>query len=222
MHYTANIGDTAEGNANYFARELTKNSAHYFVSEETIYQSVKDIHAAYSVGLGSRKEPYFKWPTMWQKITNSNSISIELCGSKTSREATETTKRTAAKLAVELMRKYNLSPSCLYRHYDVTGKSCPAWAVEDQLKWLDMQMMVTNIFYGGSEDELLDNDTNYQVFKSFMKRYNKELSDSPATWETAVMLKTQQRGLMDGTRPKSNVTRGELAQVLVNLEKENR
>lgn len=218
IHYTGNVGDTAKNNVDYFASATPKISAHYFVSDTSVYQSVPDDHAAYAVGLGSRKEPYFRWPIMWQKIYNSNSISIELCGSKTSLEATDTTKMTAAKLTAELLKKYGLTPSCVYRHYDVTGKSCPAWAVTDDMKWLEFQMVVAKLFYGG-DDEMSNSEENYKIFKEFMARYTKELSAESATWETAAMSKAQQMGLMDGTRPKSHVTRGELAQVLVNLEK---
>lgn len=218
IHYTGNIGDTAKNNVDYFAGTVTQTSAHYFINDTTIYQSVPDNHAAYAVGLGARTEPYFRWPTMWKKITNSNSISLELCGSKNSREATDETKMTAARLTVALLRRYNLTPSCVYRHYDVTGKSCPAWAVEDGTKWLDFQLVVAKLFYGEDEDEMTNSDTNYKVFKEFMARYTKELSETPATWETAAMVRVAESGLMDGTRPKSHVTRGELAQVLVNIE----
>ena len=33
VHYTANDGDTAKNNADYYARESIKASAHYFVDE---------------------------------------------------------------------------------------------------------------------------------------------------------------------------------------------
>ena len=60
IHYTGNQGDTAKNNVDYFSRTITYTSAHYFVSNKDIYQSVPDNHTAYSVGLGSRKEPYIK------------------------------------------------------------------------------------------------------------------------------------------------------------------
>lgn len=42
VHYTANNGDRAEGNGNYFAHPNRNASAHYFVDENTIVQSVHD------------------------------------------------------------------------------------------------------------------------------------------------------------------------------------
>lgn len=219
IHYTGNKGDTARNNALYFREAVVESSAHFFVSGDSIYQSVPLNHAAWSVGLGGRKEPYFKWPTMYGKITNSNSVSIEICGYPKSLEGDDQTKRTAALLAVDLMEKLNLTPSCMHRHYDVTGKCCPAWAVEDPLKWLDFKVLVNSIFYGEEEDDMKNTPENYAVFKEFMDRYLRELAEKPADWEVQELNAVREKGLMDGTRAKSFVTRGELATVLNRLEK---
>ena len=50
MHYTGNDGDTAKGNANYFANNSVSASAHYFVDDISIYRSVPDEYTAWSVG----------------------------------------------------------------------------------------------------------------------------------------------------------------------------
>lgn len=214
IHYTGNINDSARNNAMYFHEAKIQTSAHYFVSDESIYQSVPDNHAAFAVGLGSRKEPYIKWPTMWKKITNNNSISIELCGGPNSREATQKTKETAAKLTADLLEKYNLTPDCVYRHYDVTGKSCPEWAVTNPGKW-DAFMYLVKSFYGKEEaEEMTDSAENYKVFKSFMNRYLDELSKEDPSWDDTAMEYCKNRGLINdgaGSRP---VTRSELAMVL--------
>ena len=214
VHYTGNKGDTAENNARYFHEAKISSSAHYFVSDETIWQSVKLEHAAYAVGLGSRKEPYIKWPAMWKKITNSNSVSVEICGSKASYEGTDTTKRTAAKLVADLLHYLNLSPACVYRHYDVTGKVCPAWAVNDSLKWLEFNLWVSQYFYGEEEDVLLDTPENYNMFKTWMQRYEEEQAQLPADWEINAMAYAEANGLIKDGRPRSYITRGELAEVL--------
>ncbi|MDE7063581.1 MAG: N-acetylmuramoyl-L-alanine amidase, partial [Lachnospiraceae bacterium] len=41
MHYTGNAKDTAQANANYFHGAGRKASAHFFVDENSIYQSVR-------------------------------------------------------------------------------------------------------------------------------------------------------------------------------------
>lgn len=215
IHYTGNIGDTARNNAMYFHEAKIQSSAHYFVSDDTIYQSVPDNHAAFAVGLGARKEPYIKWPSMWKKITNNNSISIEICGSKESREGSQKTKLTAAKLTADLLEKYGLDPTCVYRHYDVTGKICPAWAVESPFKWTEFLDMVRNEFNGKEEAEEMQNtEENYKVFKAFMKRYMEDLAKEDPTWDDTAMDYCKNRGLINDGKGSVPVTRSELATVL--------
>ena len=71
IHYTANDGDTAKNNADYFARENISTSAHYFVDENEVWQSVRDQDIAWHCGTrGTYYHPYCR---------NANSIGIELC-----------------------------------------------------------------------------------------------------------------------------------------------
>lgn len=46
IHYTANDGDTDEGNGNYFANNVVGASAHYFVDDDSITQPVPDNRIA--------------------------------------------------------------------------------------------------------------------------------------------------------------------------------
>ena len=43
IHYTGNDGDTAMNNAKYYASNVVKTSAHYFVDEKEVVQSVDDL-----------------------------------------------------------------------------------------------------------------------------------------------------------------------------------
>ena len=74
IHYTANDGDTARGNTAYFARENGGHtSAHYFVDEKEVWQSVKEGDTAHHCGAKSYRHPHCR---------NHNSIGIELCSRK--------------------------------------------------------------------------------------------------------------------------------------------
>ena len=66
-------------------------------------------------------------------INNTNSLSIEMCGTAGdgSRQAGEAALENAAALGRELMKKYGIPLEHVYRHFDVTGKRCPAYLVED-------------------------------------------------------------------------------------------
>ena len=74
IHFTANDGDTAKNNADYFARAEISTSAHYFVDENEVWQSVRDADIAWHCGTrGVYFHPYCR---------NANSIGIELCSRK--------------------------------------------------------------------------------------------------------------------------------------------
>lgn len=219
IHYTSNIGDTAKNNVDYFSEAFTQSSAHYFVSDSDIWQSVPLYNAAYAVGLGKMKGPYTGTnPSHYKICTNLNSVSIELCGSKTSREASAKTKQTASNLAVTLLKYFNLKPSSVIRHHDVTGKNCPAWAVEDPAKWLEIQMEINNLYYGKEEDEMTDTPENYEMFKKFMNKYQEEKAAEDPAWCRYAMEWASKCGLIRDGKPSCNVTRAELATVLQRLE----
>ena len=59
IHYTANDGDTDESNAKYFKNNVVKSSAHYFVDDDSVTQSVEDNRVAWHCG-GSRYSNYKK------------------------------------------------------------------------------------------------------------------------------------------------------------------
>lgn len=122
FHYTGNPTDKAVNNAKYFAPgggNSRNAGAHYFVDDTSIWRSIPDLKIAWSVGdsgVGHMKGT----------IKNANSISIELCSTKS--VITEKTMVNAIDLAVSLMKKYNIPISRVYRHYDVTAKQCPGWS----------------------------------------------------------------------------------------------
>ena len=119
IHYTAGRNDTAENNGKYFAREQVGASAHYFVDETSVIQSVLDDYVAYHCGGVVYTHP---------KCRNGNSIGVEICSKwdgKTYSFAPEAVSR-AQELVRKLMEKYDVPLENVIRHYDVTGKACPA------------------------------------------------------------------------------------------------
>ena len=134
IHYTSNLGDTAKNNADYFAREALKNkaSAHYFVDESEVWNSVPIYRIAYHCGAKTCKHPHCR---------NTNSIGVEICMLDKHAVIRMDAIRNAAKLVRELMDKYDIDINHVLRHWDVTGKNCPAPMVNDPALWeqfLDM------------------------------------------------------------------------------------
>lgn len=126
IHYTGNDGDKDENNAKYF-KSLRYVSSHYFVDSDSVTISVPDNYVAYAVG-GSKYKGT-KGAKYYLKCTNSNSISIELCDDIKNGKVypSDKTIANAVELTKKLMKQYNIPAERVIRHYDVTGKACPAY-----------------------------------------------------------------------------------------------
>ena len=131
VHFTATLA-SARNNATYFARNEGQGaSAHYFVDDITpeIYQSVAEGDTAWHAG-------------DWQM--NCRAIGIEVVSAGEDFSATEVEK--LGWLVRKLMAKYGIGASGVIRHYDVTGKLCPAPYVAAS-KWAALKAAITG---GGS------------------------------------------------------------------------
>ena len=141
IHYTGNDGDKAANNAAYYQRTVVKASAHYFVDDTTVYRSVPDLRVAWAVG--GKKYPAADREgggTMYGTVTNTNSLSVELCDTVRdgTYQATEATLQNAVALCRELMAKYHIPLGRVFRHFDVTGKHCPAYMM-DPTAWTEFK-----------------------------------------------------------------------------------
>ena len=141
VHYTANKGDTAKNNADYFARATTKTSAHYFVDEKEVWQSVREKDTAYHCGAKTYKHPLCR---------NGNSIGVEMCIWDKGGKVRPGTVEKAAEVVRQLMARCNVPLERVLRHYDVTGKNCPLPMVENPSLWEDFKTKLKGA------DEMLD------------------------------------------------------------------
>lgn len=133
-HYTGNDGDSDANNAAYYAREVIKASAHYFVDDDSITRSVPDLCIAWAIGGGKYKScAETGGGKLYGKARNYNSISIEMCDTRRdgTYNVTEATLQNAIDLGRMLMKRYNIPIERVIRHFDVTGKPCPAYFVDD-------------------------------------------------------------------------------------------
>ena len=141
LHYTANNGDTAQNNADYFAGANRRASAHYFVDENEVVQSVRDTDAAWHCG-GSIESDHHPLRGI---CTNRNSLGVEMCSDIVSGKYTitqQTVDRTV-ELVRWLMDKYGIDVDHVVRHYDVTGKDCPEPWVRDESLWRKFKARLT-------------------------------------------------------------------------------
>ena len=161
LHYTANNGDTAKNNADYFARQSgLQASAHYFVDKNEIWQSVKDEDTAWHCGTTG---------TYFNACRNANSIGIEMVsriGSDGKYYIEDGVVEKARELVKYLMGRYNIPTSRICRHYDVTHKSCPE-------PWVRNSSLFTNFIKSLEVKDLTTQQTQELIDKNKPKRYNK-------------------------------------------------
>lgn len=147
IHYTGNNGDTALANTNYF-KSYRGASAHYFVDENSIYQSIEDKNIAWHCGANTYYHPVCR---------NHNSIGVELCSYKDSKGNfvfKDKTVENALWLVRELMAKYGIPGVNVVRHYDVTRKICPEPYVRDVKAWENFKARL--IAKDVMEDEMIE------------------------------------------------------------------
>lgn len=140
MHYTGNKKDTAKANANYFKGANRQASAHFFVDDTNIYQSVELRDIAWHCGT---------YGTYYHKeCRNFCSIGIEMCCSAGNYKISEKTIKNSAYLCAYLCKELDISADevdkYVLRHYDVTHKKCPAQMVNSD-EWKEFKNLVKQI-----------------------------------------------------------------------------
>ena len=115
VHDTGNPrnGAGAQNHYLYFNGGNRNASAHYFVDDKEIIQTVEDFNASWHCGDGKGR----------YGITNSNSIGIEICINEDS--DFDKALGNAIVLIRYLMGKYNISKEMVVRHFDASRKVCP-------------------------------------------------------------------------------------------------
>jgi N-acetylmuramoyl-L-alanine amidase CwlA len=202
IHYTANDGDSDQNNGKYFAREYVGASAHYFVDSDSITQSVPDNYIAFHCGANVYTH---------KECRNHNSIGIEICDDVKNGVIYPSAKtiQNALELTRSLMKKYGVPAEHIIRHYDVTGKKCPAFWVDDT-KW--KKEFWNKLSEQG--DEVLTKEDVIAI----IQEYEATKDAYPVSdWANEAWKAAKEKGIMDGSRPKSNATREQIATILHRL-----
>ena len=169
MHYTANNGDTARNNCDYYHRVGgLQASAHYFVDEHGAMQSVREGDTAWHCGARAYWHP---------ECRNGNSIGIEMCSRKRadgSYYIKPETVANAAALAKDIMQRYGIDTDHVLRHYDVTGKHCPMPWVDDPAQWTAFLATLTPEHPNEEEDE---NMVKYKTIDDVPEWYRSEVQE---------------------------------------------
>ncbi|MDY2987719.1 MAG: peptidoglycan recognition family protein [Peptoniphilus sp.] len=186
-----NAGANAKNHKNYVGSNERGASAHYFVDENEIRQYVPDSKSAGSVGDGKGKFG----------ITNSNSISIEMC--LNSDGDFETTYSNTIELVKNMMIKFNISADNVVRHYDASRKCCPCILSKNNWKkWWEFKELIKEPLE--LKIDLEKTSTAEEKEQSAMN------NDFDNEYKEAI-----EKGITDGTRPNETATRKEVAVMIL-------
>ncbi|MFV0527126.1 MAG: N-acetylmuramoyl-L-alanine amidase family protein [Lachnospiraceae bacterium] len=123
IHYTANPGTTAANNRDYFEglkdTKEVQASSHFIIGlDGEIVQCIPTSEIAYA-----------------SNDRNYDTISIECCHPDESGKFNDTTYQSLVQMTAWLCNRFGLTPSQIYRHYDITGKVCPKYFVDYPDEW---------------------------------------------------------------------------------------
>lgn len=134
IHYVGNPNTTAQANRNYFASLATGleqifASSHFVVGlEGEVIQCVPLTEVSYA-----------------SNDRNGDTVAIEVCHPDTSGKFSSETYDAVVALTAWLCQTFDLDPAeAVIRHYDVTGKICPKFYVEQPEAWESFKMDVAN------------------------------------------------------------------------------
>lgn len=146
VHYVGNPGTTAAANRSFFANlaltHETYASAHFVVGlEGEILQCVPLTEIAYC-----------------SNTANDYTVSIEVCHPDDTGKFDDATMESLEALVAWLCETFDLDPDAdVIRHYDVTGKICPKYYVENEDAWLAFREDVSARI---EEDKTANSETN--------------------------------------------------------------
>lgn len=119
VHYTGNPKTTAQNNRDYFDKATTEVCSHFVIGidGEIIQCLPLDERSAAS------------------NNRNRDTYSIEVCHEDESGKFSDEAYASLVKLTAWLLDNASLDEKAVIRHYDVTGKECPKYFVDNESAW---------------------------------------------------------------------------------------
>lgn len=156
VHWVANPNTSAKANRNFF--ENRKNgksgygSAHYIIDlNGSVLQCIPSSEMAYHVGANSYKASAVK---TLGSYPNATTLGIECTHTDWNGKMTNETYESLLELCKDLCMVYKLNPlTDLYRHYDITGKDCHKWFVDNLKEWEKFKKEVIERMNGKTESK---------------------------------------------------------------------
>lgn len=200
IHYVANPGTSAMANRNYFQNGSGGNgvSSHYIVGLNgeilrLIPENERAMHAGRSYGA--------QWAEQ-AKVNNSTLLSIENCHPDVSGKFGDTTYRSLIWLTADICKRRGFNPNtAIFRHWDVSGKLCPLFYINNPSAWEQLKRDVSTAL--NPADPPVNPPTVTPPTPTGPSDWAKEAWQ----WGTA-------NGFTDGTRPQENAKREEVMSMI--------
>ena len=119
IHYVGNPNTSAKNNRDYFNKPSTGVSSHFIVG---LSGEVIQCVPIYERSAASNDR-------------NKDTLSIETCHPDESGKFNQATYNSLVKLTAYLCYQFDLKQDDVISHYDVTGKICPKYYVENEDEW---------------------------------------------------------------------------------------
>ncbi len=119
IHYVGNPDTSAQNNRDYFDKADTTVSSHFVVG---LNGEVIQCVPIYEKSAASNNR-------------NKDTISVEVCHPDSSGKYAEPTYDSLINLIAFLCNNFSLDENDVIRHYDITGKICPKYYVENEDAW---------------------------------------------------------------------------------------
>lgn len=189
VHNTANDA-SARSEVQYMIRNNNEVSFHYAIDDKEIVQGIPENRNAWHAGDGGKGKG------------NRKGLSVEICYSKSGGQRFIQAEKLAAKFIASKLKENNWGIDKVKKHQDFSGKYCPHRTLD--MGWQRFLNMI--------EVEL--NSLNKPKGGNNMANNN-----TPSTWAKEAWEWAKKEGIMDGNRPKDNMTREEFATVIHRLYK---
>lgn len=233
IHYTGNYnaGADAEAHYRYLQRATRYGSAHYYVDDRQIIQTIGDSRVAWSVGDNQGHGRYLNG------CTNNNSISIEMCVNADADQ--KKTYKNVLELTKNLMAKFKVPADKVCRHYDVSRKDCPHnfrannwalwWQFKEEIKApVEWQIDLSKSSEFGPQARAaapVAEVTDVEDLAAQDKARKEHLMtqkvdpDYLPKWAEPEWEEAKELGITDGTRPSAPATRVEMAIMALRAKK---
>lgn len=217
IHYTANPGASAANHVIYFGKSLPDQNRSILAQANKLLGAAKEelmkkVRYASAQFFVDPIEAVLIVPLDEQAYhasqANPYSIGVEMCIEPDGSFHPETVRRTVS-IVAELCRLYKLNPlRDVIRHYDVTGKVCPAPYVRDPAVWEAFKQSVDREMKGENDTLKFDEDWQWKMLGDALdglykkgvisdytwaeKAYTRKLTQSELAWLNTIMFARQQ------------------------------